>query len=184
MFPGSEDIFAFITGGLLSTSCSLSELSEDEVDEELEVSDNLIFLAAAGTNSTGGTTWGVANTGIEGAVLGGGGWIGTGDALGSVLTVADFLADFLLTFFVFSTFWEFAPFWVVVSGFAIDFCFLVVRFLAVEEVGLGVVVGVVWTGLLMGMALEGVESGGQGETERSRGLLDLRPSLYVLCGEG
>ncbi len=59
-----------------------------------------------------------------------------------------------------------------------------VRFLAVEEVGLGVVVGVVWTGLLMGMALEGVESGGQGETERSRGLLDLRPSLYVLCGEG
>ncbi len=54
MFPDSEDIFVFTTGGLLSVSCSLSELSEDEVDEELEVSDNFIFLAAVGTNSPGG----------------------------------------------------------------------------------------------------------------------------------
>ena len=123
------------------------------------------------------------NTGIEGAVLGGGGWTGTGDTLGSVLTAADFLVDFLLTFFDFSTVREFAPL-SVVSGFVIDFCFLVVRFLGVEEVGLGVIVGVVWTGLLLGgVALEGVESVGQGETERSRGLLDLRPSLYV-CVRG
>ncbi len=88
--------------GLLSVSCSLSELSEDEVEDELDDSDNFIFLAAVG--STTGSTIGVLNMGIEGPVLegGGAGGIGTGDAAGSVLTTDDFLADFLLIFFVFS----------------------------------------------------------------------------------